>query len=171
MPQQKKPEHPKRKLRVVAQNELSSGDKDGKPWTLYGYTVQDDAAVAIDAKFKGFNDLSESFGKVIEFGVELQQHEKYGDSFMLHPPKRDLKVAVDELRNRVSRLEHEVGELKKMIGQAPPATAAAVEPTPASSGSQSQATERPLGERPPIGGQTTKESAADTFGGDDDIPF
>lgn len=163
---QKKPEHPKRKLRVIAQNQISSGEKDGKAWTLWGYTVQDENGVDIDAKFKGFNDLAEVFGKVVEFGVEHQEHEKYGVSYMLHPPKRDMKKSLDELRDRVSALEHEVGELKKMIGGAPSP------PAPASPRSESEpAEEKPLGAREPDEGPRPGDTAEERFGGDDDIPF
>jgi hypothetical protein len=167
--QKKQPDWPKRKLRVVSQNEIRSGVTNDKPWTLWGYKVEDEHGQPIDGNFKGWRDLGESFGKVLEFGVELQTHEKYGDSFFLHPPKRDLKQAVDELRVRVQRVEAQLAEvLERVAGGAAPAQAP-------SSGSQSAATPQPQPETPlgwreeegPREGQTAEER----FGGDDDLPF
>jgi hypothetical protein len=174
--QQQKPDHPKRKLKIVGQSEKASGiGKNDKPWTLYDYDVEKEDGSKVELQCKGFRDLSDSFGKLIEFGVEKQTHEKYGDSYLLHPPKRDLKVAVDELRNRVQTLEHEVSTLKGMIGSAPaptpteaPAARGPSDPPP-SSGSESPA------RGPAVAGasrsSTDKPSAEERFGGDDDIPF
>ena len=129
MAQQQQPQHPKRKLKIVGQTEKANGmGKNDKPWTLYEYDVEQENGQKVELQCKGFRDMSDSFGKVIEFGVERQTHEKYGESFLLHPPKRDLKVAVDELRNRVQTLEHEVAQLKGMIGGSTPAPAPAEAP-------------------------------------------
>jgi len=171
---QQKPDHPKRKLKVVGQTEKANGmGKNDKPWTLYEYDVETEDGSKVELQCKGFRDLSDSFGKLIEFGVEKQTHEKYGDSYLLHPPKRDLKLAVDELRNRVQALEHEVAQLKGMMGKqaapaAPPTEAPAARgpaDPPPSSGSQS-------GDRfAPSEGPRDGDTAEERFGGDDDIPF
>lgn len=100
-----------RKLTPTQVDVATSGEKDGKPWTLYKVAAVDDAGLPIDQTLKSFTNFK--VGELIEVEVVRQEHEKYGVSYLLKPAGKGagLKGSVDELRTRIERLESQVGQL------------------------------------------------------------
>lgn len=135
------------KITLTSKREISSGNSNNGPWTLYGYGALDASGDAIeDGEVKSFQDLP--MGEVT-VEVEKQVHDKYGTSFMIKDPSRKggLKESVDDLRARVEHLE------QMMANNGTPAV-------PSSQG-QSQHARR----------QAQKETAPAATPPDDDIPF
>lgn len=157
---------PKRKLVVTELREKSRGESDHGEWVLHEVSATTEDGSPVDAKMITFKGDEIKVGELITYELEKKVHEKYGDQFVVYPPRKDLKKSLDEVRARVDALEHEVSSLKQMLSSAPaPAAGAAAGPPAASSGSQSGVTapgSRTLVEPKPQNRQGTA---------DDDIPF
>lgn len=106
--------HRKRKLTVTGLDAKTSGisNKTGKEWTLYEVAALGEDGAPIDARLKTF-DGSLAIGELVEYEVERQEHEKYGESFLISKPGGGLKASVDDLRARVERLESLVAQLQE----------------------------------------------------------
>lgn len=128
-----------RKLTVTSiDREITSGvnEKSGA-WSLKAVSVLDASGHAINvigcdgkpATFKTFADLTPLIGKLDDFYVKREDHEKYGTSFMLSPKASGLQLKVDALTVRVEQLEAQVAQLggspnsSPAVGQQPPAGA------------------------------------------------
>jgi hypothetical protein len=143
-----------RKINVVSSRELHSGETNGKPWSIYEIVATTEGGEPIDLTLKSFEQLD----GLVDVEVERQDHEKYGTSYMLkrvgggsggssQAAGARLGPKVDELRDRLDRLEPIVDRLREQVtglSQLAHQTAAAAP-----------------GYAPP----------EPTFGPDDDIPF
>jgi hypothetical protein len=108
-------ERGRRRMTVTSLEAVKSGTSDkGKDWTLYDVGALDEAGDPIDAKLKTF-DGTLPIGDLVELDVTKQTHEQYGDSYLLERPGSGrgggLKGSVDDLRERVERLESQVKQL------------------------------------------------------------
>lgn len=115
-----------RKLTITSCNVKFEGvaKTSGKPYTLYEVACRGEDGTPIEEEFKSFDMLP--IGELIEYEIEREDHPKYGVSYLLklppgvkRPPKPNLQGDIVELRQRVARLESQVGAL----------TGSAVEPT------------------------------------------
>lgn len=136
--QQNRPPLPKRKLRVVS-FEVIGKTKDDNP--IYRPACVTEQGEPVDLTFTMFNEPV--VGELIEYGVKKFEHEKYGISYTLFPPKEKLGRRVEELEKRVAAIEAKLGS----GGQPPPQAVPADPDTP------------------------QQQEAAAKFGGEDDIPF
>lgn len=122
-------------------------NKNGNPYTMYEVAVVGEDGAPIEEEFKSFDMLP--IGDLVEYDVEKEDHPTYGVSYLLRLPpgvkagrKPNLGAEIEELRQRVARLESTAGG---MTGATPTGTSSA--PSPA------------MAAMDPIGGA------------DDDIPF
>jgi hypothetical protein len=126
-----------RKLTVCSCEVRHEGTSaSGKPWTLYEVAVVGEDGEPIKEEFKSFEMLP--VGELVEYEVEREDHPTYGTSYRLRlpkgarrPPKPNLQSEMEELRQRIARLESEVGAL---TGSGAPASAAVASPALASMG-------------------------------------
>jgi hypothetical protein len=88
----------------------------GKPWTLYEVAVVGEDGEPIDEQFKSFDFLP--IGELVAYEVEREDHPTYGTSYLLklpkgarRPPKPNLQAEIEELRQRIARLESQVRSL------------------------------------------------------------
>jgi hypothetical protein len=134
-----------RNLTVRSCNAVHEGTSaSGKPWTLYEVAVVGEDGEPITENFKSFENLP--IGELVAYEVEREDHPTYGTSYLLklpkgarRPPKPNLQADVEELRQRIARLESQVGALtgggETSPAQTSPALAsAAVSPALASMG-------------------------------------
>lgn len=102
--------------------------KSGKDYTLYEVAVVDEAGDPIMEEFKSFDMLP--IGELVDYEVEREDHPTYGVSYMLKLP-RGMKAAarpntradIEDLRQRVARLESQVGSLNGTSEPVSPALA------------------------------------------------
>lgn len=102
----------KRTLVVTDTNQIASGKSQHGEWVLYEVFATDEQGQPVSAPLRCFRDLTDAIGKPVEYDVERQVHEKYGEQFLLKPPKRDLKQSVDELRTQLRDLAARVERLE-----------------------------------------------------------
>lgn len=105
-------------------------NKNNKAFTLYEVAVVGEDGEPIMEEFKSFEMLP--IGELVEYEVEREDHEKYGVSYLLRLPpgvkagkKPNLKAEIDELRQRVARLEAQAGALTGTPPAAPTSPAMA----------------------------------------------
>lgn len=110
-----------RKLTVTSCNVKFEGvgKTSGKAYTLYEVACRGEDGTPIEEEFKSFDMLP--MGELIEYEIEREDHPKYGVSYLLklppgvkRPPKPNLQGDIVELRQRVARLESQVGALVGM---------------------------------------------------------
>lgn len=87
------------------QFEYKNGPNKGSKGTMYDLAVCNARGEPIDAKFNCFKDVSSLLGKVATYTVTFRDHETYGRTYTLQPPRRDYAAELDALRERVERLE------------------------------------------------------------------
>lgn len=97
----------RRILTVVEKEAVAHGPSDD--WTLYELKALDEAGSHVDFRLKTFDDVE--LDVELEFEIEHQHDERYGDSYLLRKVKKRSKLqrSVDELRERVERLEQQLG--------------------------------------------------------------
>lgn len=130
--------------------EITSGTGKNGVWTLSQIEVLDAAGQPINvtgsdgntATFKTFADLTPLLGKLEEYFVKREDHEKYGTSFMLNPKTSAMSLKLEALTLRVTRLEEQLA-----------------------AGGQGG----PPNSTPPVGGGAPPASSPATA--EDDIPF
>lgn len=105
--------------------------KSGNPFTLYEVAVLGEDGEPVMENFKAFDMLP--IGQLVEYQVEREDHPEYGTSFMLKLPpgvkaaaKPNYRADIDELRQRVARLESEVGSLTGSPSSSAPAASPAL---------------------------------------------
>jgi hypothetical protein len=112
-----------KKMTIIETTAIKSGTSStGKPWTIYEVTAVNEDGAPIEEKLKTFDKLEGN----VEVEVERQEDPKWGVSFMLKlpsgapgsaPPPAGARLGphVDELRDRVERLEAAVGQLTRTV--------------------------------------------------------
>lgn len=123
-----------RKLTVTSTKVITTGQGTKGAWTLYEVFALGEDGQPVEAKLKSFADLTQNLNKLVAYAVEKQDHEQYGTSFLLKPPRKagaSLGPKVDELRVRIEQLEKAVAEIR--AGQVAPAvpTSPPAAPAPA----------------------------------------
>lgn len=97
-----------RKLIIRGLEEIKSGTGSRGPWTLFAVKAADEAGQVITESLRTFERLP--LNQLIEVAVELQQHEKFGPSFLLKLPETG-----GSLRARVAAVEQELaGVLERL---------------------------------------------------------
>ena len=81
----------------------------GKDWTLYEVKALDEDGSHVDYRLKTFDDVE--LDKELEFEVEHQHDDRYGDSYLLRNVKKRSKMqrSIDDLRARVETIEAVLG--------------------------------------------------------------
>lgn len=102
---QPKPPGEKRTLIVRSCSLKKEGSTNGRDWRIYELAVTNVAGEPIDSQFNSFSDLAPYLGKPTEYEVTFKDHETYGRTYTLKGPKRDYGLEIDDLRQRVKRLE------------------------------------------------------------------
>lgn len=123
-----------RVLVVTSCREVKRGQGQKGEWVLYELGVTKQTGEPIDAKFNAFADLTSYIGKPTEYTVTYKDHETYGRSFTLKPPRRDYARELDELRARIVRLESQLGGQPSTSSPAPGPAAAPAQAAPAVAG-------------------------------------
>lgn len=152
----------KTKMTALAINEVHRGtNAKGSDYVIYEVQAVGEDGQEIDQTLRTFHNLGEKglINKLVEYDVEQYDHEKYGTSYTITPPKSgggSLGPKVDELRDQLNDLEARVAALE----------------AGGNGGSQSQATAPAAGAggRPMARGHNRPpDTPAPTS--DDDIPF
>ncbi len=110
---------------------IASGDGEHGPWEIKEIKALNAAGAPINETLKTFADVTPLLGKLEEFYVERQDHEKYGTSFLVSPKTSGLQLKVQVLEGRVDALEQRVAQLGQPgnpatpVPQSTPAAAAA----------------------------------------------
>lgn len=186
------------KLSVTSCTEAFSGEgSNGKTFTIYTIQAVDEAGVPQQHKIKSFRQCP--INQLIEYDVEQTRHEKYGDEFMLIPPKGvgvagGLGASIDQLRARVEQLEMAVQWMQPIVAQvngaapvappapvpaplpAPPVAPVSPAPPPAPPVGMPPVPSGPPGPPPapppaPVAAPPQPPTPVAGFGSDDDIPF
>lgn len=126
MTQGQQPKGVPRRLIVARQlgkrtGQYKKGPRAGQDFTVYSWAVKDADGEPIEAKFESWEDCSAYIGKPTEYLVTFRDHEQYGRTYSLKPPRRDYGRELDELKARVLRLESQAGADSSTPG--PPAPA------------------------------------------------
>lgn len=140
-----------RKLKIVSCSPVHTGEKNGKPYTVYEIkaTTPDGAPIPPDMKLRSFTELP--LGEVVE--VEVKKFEgTHGISYTLQPKKGQTGARVNELTQRVEALEQVIKGLADRLTAVEQRPPVAAQPAPAAA-------------LPGV------PSVAAAPGGDDDIPF
>lgn len=146
------PEKTKRHLKIVSCTVAHTGERNGKPYTVYDIkaTKPDGAPIPPTMKLRAFTELP--VGEVVEVEVEAYNHPQYGTSYTLKPEKGQTGARVNQLTQRVEALESVV---KGLAGRVVTLEARAADPV----GAARADVQRAVSGIPAVGGA------------DDDIPF
>jgi hypothetical protein len=105
----------------------------GKPWTLYEVAVVGEDGEPITEDFKSFENLP--IGELVAYEVERKDDAKYGTSYLLRlpkgaprPSKPDLQSEIEQLRQRITRLESRLAALTSDSPDSPASPSPALAP-------------------------------------------
>lgn len=110
----------RRKLTVTSCGKIYEGtDKNRKPYTIYEIFAVDDGGVPVEAKLRSFSQLT--LNELVEYDIEEFRSERHGVSYTLSlpgsgggkggPRSSGLGASVDDLRDRVEKLERQLADL------------------------------------------------------------
>ena len=106
---------PRRRLRVTKLEkvgEVKNGKNAGNP--IYAVSAVKEDGSPVEQELRSFAELP--IGEVVEYALSRYEHEKYGVTFTLYPPKESR----GKLTERVTELEKRVATLESRLGDSPP---------------------------------------------------
>lgn len=126
-----------RKIIVTGCRAVTSGEKNGREWTIYEVEAlrEDHTPLPPDTKLRSFTELP--IGELVEVTLEKYDSEQYGTSWTVKRKGGGSRKRYNELVERVEQLEGQVRALSERVfggGASTPApTPAAIpaEPMPA----------------------------------------
>lgn len=108
-------ERVKRILTVTSCTEFRRGHGAKGEWVIYEVQAVDAKGIPVEEKLRSFKALPVGVGQ--EYEVERYDHEQYGTSFTLFPPKQKSSERLDVLEGQVADLLARIARLES--GAAP----------------------------------------------------
>lgn len=113
------------KLTITSCEAVHTGNnRNGNPYTIYEVMAMDEAGAPVTENLRAFDDLP--LNELLDCEVERYESDAHGVTFTIYPkakvarkaggaPKGGLGKSVDELRERVNKLEAAHEELRSFI--------------------------------------------------------